>query len=159
MLAAYVQGGRQTPPFQRFLATAEPEVGRSASQPHLTPGSLLPPGQLDAELDRDYKYRLHAWLEGCGLGPLTDAKHVSKLYRRLHGLTALETAVALGRPAVAGALLAAGAAVRERTWAVLAQHCPGPARDPLAALLVASLVRFGWAQWWLLQTVLCCFCC
>jgi hypothetical protein len=66
---------------------------------------------LDSELDRDSKYSLHLSLESCDI-VLTNEKHVSKFYRRLHGCTALEVAVTLGHLEPAAALLAAGAAVR-----------------------------------------------
>ena len=99
---------------------------------------------LDAELDRGGKYSLHLTREICGVD-LTDEKHVSKFYCRLHGCTPLEVAVTLGHSAPAAALLAAGAAVRSpQAWEALTRFCPPAARDCLSALLAACQV-IAWA--------------
>lgn len=101
-------------------------------------------GALAATLDGSPKWELHALLHSCGLH-LTDDKHVSKFYRRMHGATALEVAVALGHTAPAADLLAAGAAVRPRAWAAAVTYCPHSARDKLTLLLAAYEVRSCWA--------------
>ncbi len=97
-------------------------------------------GALTASLDASPKWPLHEFLHTCGLH-LTDDKHVSKFYRRMHGATALEVAVMLGHAAPAAELLAVGAAVRPRAWAALVSFCPHVARDKMATLLAAYEVR------------------
>ena len=105
-----------------------------------TAGGAASSTALDAELDRESKYNLHLTLESCGIA-LSDEKHVSKFYRRLHGCTPLEVAVTLGNLAPAAALLAAGAAVRSpQAWVALTQFCPPAARDNLSALLAVNQV-------------------
>lgn len=95
---------------------------------------------LAATLDALPKWPLHELLHSCGLC-LTDEKHVSKFYRRMHGATPLEVAVMLGHSTPAAELLAAGAAVRPRAWGVLVAYCPQAARDKMAALLAAYEAR------------------
>jgi hypothetical protein len=98
---------------------------------------------LELELDGGPKYHLHILLGECGI-VLTEGKKPSKFYRRLHGATPLEAAVALGHHSAAAALLAAGAAVRHpQAWTALLGWCPaGPTRDAMARLLVGGTVSW-----------------
>lgn len=107
--------------------------------PRIQPDQAL----LDAQLDWHNKYPLHALLQAAGL-ELTEAKKPSRFYARFHGASALEVAVALGHPAVAAALRAAGAGVRPQAFDALLLYCPSHARDGMSALLAGSQASMCW---------------